>query len=165
MFGKKQILEGKVHMNENSKLAHEMKLVKSVQEKSTCSLVPYSPEFQEAYKQMYNSCYHEMREALHIEPYDFIQDDSFFDSKMDSVYCLIKDGILIGSVALKEKEIDDLLVSPDYQGRGIGRDILLWAIEHISEDPVILHVADWNKRAIRLYESLGFEIINKFGIV
>ena len=165
MFGKKQILEGKVHMNENSKLAHEMRLVNPVEAKSTCSLVPYSSEYQEAYKKMYNSCYHEMREALHIEPYDFIQEDSFFDSKMDSVYCLIKDGILIGSVALKGKEIDDLLVAPDYQGLGIGRDILLWAIENISEEPVILHVADWNKRAIRLYESLGFEIINTFGIV
>jgi GNAT superfamily N-acetyltransferase len=151
-------------MHENSKLAHEMRLVNPVEAKSTCSLVPYSSEYQEAYKKMYNSCYHEMREALHIEPYDFIQDDSFFDSKMDSVYCLIKDGILIGSVALKGKEIDDLLVAIDYQGRGIGRDILLWAIEHISAEPVILHVADWNKRAIRLYESLGFEIIKTFEI-
>ena len=151
-------------MHENSKLAHEMRLVNPVEAKSTCSLVPYSSEYQEAYKKMYNSCYHEMREALNIEPYDFIQDDSFFDSKMDFVYCLLKEGILVGSVALKRNEIDDLLVAPDYQGRGIGRDILLWAIEHISAEPVILHVADWNKRAIRLYESLGFEIIKTFEI-
>lgn len=165
MFGKKQILEGKVHMNENSKLAHEMQLVKPVQAKSTYSLVPYSPNYQEEYKKMYNLCYHEMREALHIVPYDFIQDDSFFESGMDSVYIYVEDGILIGSVALKGNEIDDLIVSPGYQGQGIGREILLWAVEHISEEPVILHVADWNKRAIRLYESLGFEIINTFGIV
>ena len=151
-------------MNEISKLAHEMRLVNQVKAKSTFSLVPYTSEYQKEYKHMYNACYHEMREALHIKPYDFIQDDSFFDNGMDSVYLLIKDGILMGSVALKENEIDDLIVAPEYHGRGLGREIFLWALEHISLEPIILHVADWNQRAIRLYKSCGFEITNTFEI-
>lgn len=28
---------------------------------------------------MYNECYHEMREALNIQPYDFMKDDSSFE--------------------------------------------------------------------------------------
>ncbi len=72
--------------------------------------------------------------------------------------------ILIGSAALKGNEIDDLIVAPEYQGRGIGIEIFLWASEHISNDPVIIHVADWNKRAIQLYKSCGFEITNTFEI-
>ena len=106
-----------------------------------------------------------MREALHIKPYDYIQDDSFFGDGMDSVYLLIEDGILVGSVALKGNEIDDLLVAPEYQGRGIGREILLWALEHISKEPIILYVADWNKRAIQLYKNCGFEITKTFEII
>lgn len=114
---------------------------------------------------MKDACYHEMREALSIKPYDFIQDDSFFESGMDSVYLLIKKGILIGSVALKGNEIDDLIVAPEYQGHGIGRAILLWALEHISNELIILHVADWNKRAIQLYKNCGFEITDTFELV
>ena len=152
-------------MIEPSKLAHEMRLIKPVQSKSVISLVPYTPEYQKAYKQMYNACYHEMREALHIKPYDYIQDDSFFGDGMDSVYLLIEDGILVGSVALKGNEIDDLLVAPKYQGRGIGKEILFWALEHISKEPIILHVADWNKRAIQLYKNCGFEITKTFEII
>ena len=122
-------------MIEPSKLAHEMRLIKPVQSKSAISLVPYTPEYQKAYKQMYNACYHEMREALHIKPYDYIQDDSFFGDGMDSVYLLIEEGILF------------------------------WTLEHITKEPIILHVADWNKRAIQLYNNCGFEITNTFEII
>ena len=156
--------EWTIQMHENLKLAHEMRLVKPVQTQSTISLLPYTAEYQNAYEQMYNACYHEMREALHIKPYDFIQDDSFFESGMNSVFLYIKDGILMGSVALRGNEIDDLIVAPEYQGRGMGKEILLWALEHISKEPIILHVADWNKRAIRLYENYGFEIVQTFEI-
>ena len=151
-------------MHEYFKLAYEMRLINPIQEKSSLALVPYTAEYQTAYKLIYNVCYREMREALRIKPYDFIQDDSFFENGMDSVFLLIKEGILIGSVALKGNEIDDLIVAPEYQGRGIGREIFLWALEHISNGPVILHVASWNKRAIQLYENCGFEITNTFDI-
>ena len=159
------IMKGvKTKMCEKLKFAHEMRLLKPVHERSTVSLVPYTSKYQKAYKQMYNACYHKMREILDIHPYDYIQDDSFFDSGMDSVYLFIKDGLLVGSVALKENEIDDLIVAPKFQGCGIGREILLWALEHISSEPVVLHVAEWNKRVIRLYRNCGFEITNTFDI-
>ncbi|MBR6987886.1 MAG: GNAT family N-acetyltransferase, partial [Clostridiales bacterium] len=129
-----------------------------VTEKSDVVLVPYSKEYQEQYKKLYNGCYHGMREALGIKPFDFIQDDSFFAQGMENVYLLIEDGELIGSVALKGDEIDDLLVKKEYQGRGCGRQILLWALENINSSNIILHVAEWNARAVRLYKSVGFEI-------
>lgn len=75
------------------------------------SLVKYSSEYKDKYRRLYNDCYHEMREALGIQPFDFIQDDSFFESGMETVYLLIKNGELIGSVNLKGTEIDDLLVN------------------------------------------------------
>ena len=132
-----------------------------VSERSTVELIPYTSEFQERYKVMYNECYHEMREALDIQPYDYIQDDSFFDSGMDKVYLLVNDREIIGSVALKSDEIDDLIVNPKYQGQGYGKQILLWALEHMDSKRIILHVADWNKRAINMYKKNGFEITGK----
>lgn len=33
-------------------------------------------------------------------------------------------------------------------------------IRQTSNEPVLLHVAKWNEKAIRLYEKVGFEITN-----
>ena len=144
--------------------AYEMTFTGPVTEKSGIVLVPYSKEYQEQYRKLYNGCYHGMREALGIKPFDFIQDDSFFAQGMENVYLLIEDGELIGSVALKGNEIDDLLVDIGYQGQGIGKQILLWALGNISAERVILHVAKWNQRAVNLYVKCGFEITKIFEI-
>ena len=141
------------------KLAYEMKYTHPTDEGSSIEMLPYSSGFQEEYRKMYNECYHEMREALDIQPYDFIQDDSFFESGMDGVFLLVENGDLIGSVTLKD-EIDDLIVKKEYQGQGYGRKILLWALKHMQKKQVILHVAGWNRKAIHLYRKTGFEITN-----
>lgn len=147
------------------RLAHKMEYVRPVTEKTGISLVPYDPKYQDQYKRIYNACYHEMREALDIKPYDFIQDDSFFREGMENVYLLIKSGELIGSVALKGSEIDDLIVAPEHQNKGFGKQILLWALENIRSEKISLHVAQWNQKAISLYEKNGFEITETFKIV
>ncbi len=129
-----------------------------VKERSSVEMVLFSPKYQEKYKEIYNDCFREMREALNIKPYEFIQDDSFFETGMESVYLLINGDEIIGSVALKDEEIDDLIVNRKYQGQGYGRQILLWALEHIQSEKVILHVAEWNRKAVHLYKQNGFEI-------
>ena len=140
------------------KLAYEMTYLHPVTETPCIKLVPYISRYQEQYKDIYNACYHEMREALEIKPYDFIQDDTFFDTGMKNVYLLIEQGEIIGSVALKGEEIDDLIVNPKCQGQGFGKQLLLWAIQNIQTEKVMLHVAAWNERAVNLYKKCGFEI-------
>ena len=142
-------------------LAYTMEYKNPVDESPSVRLIPFLPEYQERYKELYNDCYHEMRETLNIKPYDYIQNDSFFDSGLKDVYILINGNDIIGSVALKCEEIDDLIVNSKYQGRGYGRQILLWALENINSKRIILRVAAWNKRAISLYEKNGFEIVGK----
>ena len=142
------------------RLAYEMKYLHPVSEKTSIQMVRYSAEYQNAYKQLYNDCYHKMREELDIQPYDFIQDDSFFESGMENVYLLINNNRMIGSVKIHNAEIDDLIVNCDCQGLGYGRQILLWALEHIKTEPIVLHVAAWNKKAISLYKKTGFETVS-----
>ena len=146
------------------KRAFEMEYKHPVDDKSDIEMIPYSSKYQDEYKKIYNECYHEMREALEIEPYDFIQDDSFFDEGMDVVYLLTEGDEIVGSVALKGDEIDDLIVNIKYQGRGYGKKILLWALENIRTERVILHVAEWNERAVSLYKKNGFEIVKTINI-
>ena len=140
--------------------AYIMEYMHPVDEKPTIEMIPYSPEYREEYKRIYNECFREMRKALGIKPYDFIQDDSFFDSGMENIYLLTDNGALVGSVTIKGGEIDDLIVAREYQRQGYGRQILLWALGHISSERVILHVAEWNKKAVSLYEKTGFEIVD-----
>jgi len=147
------------------RLAHKMEYLRPVTERSCVTMVSYDPKYQDRYKRMYNACYHEMREALDIEPYDYIQDDSFFGEGMDNVYLLTENDELVGSVALKGSEIDDLIVAPEFQNKGYGKQMLLWALENIKSDKIILHVAQWNRKAISLYEKNGFEITETFEIV
>ena len=141
-------------------IAYEMEYLHPTDEKTSIKMIPYSPRYQEEYKRIYNQCYHEMRKALDIKPFDFIQDDSFFESGMDKVFLLLSDGTIIGSVALKDNEIDDLIVNVNYQNQGYGKQILLWALENIKSEKIILHVAKWNKKAVRLYKKTGFELVN-----
>ena len=142
------------------RLAYRMEYIHPVSEKASIKMVKYSTEYQNEYKRIYNECYHKMREELNILPYDFIQDDSFFKSGMDNVYLLINSDNIIGSVKIYNNEIDDLIVNSDYQGLGYGRQILLWALENIKTERIVLHVAAWNKKAISLYEKTGFEIVS-----
>ena len=140
------------------KVAFEMEYLNPIKEKASIHLVRYSDNFREEYKEMFNECYHKMREALDIKSYDFIQDDSFFEEGMDNVYLLLGNGEIIGSVALKGEEIDDLLVKKKYRGQGYGKELLLWAIENIDSKRPILYVAGWNEKAVELYKKTGFEI-------
>lgn len=140
------------------RLAYKMEYLHPTDERTDIALVKYSSEYKEEYKRIYNECYHEMRAALDIKPYDFIQDDTFFDEGMGDVYLLLSDHEIIGSVALKNDEIDDLIVSRKYQGLGYGKKLLLWALDNIQAEKVVLHVADWNIRAINLYKKSGFRI-------
>ena len=142
----------------------EMTYVHPTKERSSVELLPYSSRYHTEYRRIYNECFHEMREALGIEPYDFIQDDSFFATGMDQVYLLTNEDNLLGGVRLKGNEIDDLIVNPDYQGMGYGKQILLWVLEHIRADRIVLHVAEWNKKAISLYQKTGFEITDTFAV-
>ena len=143
---------------------YEMQYLHHVNEKSSIQMIPYSSKYQEEYKRIYNQCYHEMRKELGIKPFDFIQDDSFFASGMEKVFLLLSGEEIIGSVKIKDNEIDDLIVNAKYQSQGYGKQILLWALENIKNEKIILHVAEWNKKAIELYRKNGFEIVNTISI-
>lgn len=88
-----------------------------------------------------------MRKVLDIQPYHFLNAYDQIAEKAKDIYLLI----------------DDLTVNPKYQHKGYGKQLLLWAMQHIRErsnEPITLHVAEWNHNAIMLYKNVGFEITN-----
>ncbi|MBR2733479.1 MAG: ribosomal protein S18-alanine N-acetyltransferase [Selenomonadaceae bacterium] len=61
-------------------------------------------------------------------------------------------------------EIDSIAVDPNYQGQGIGKQLfirLLKAVIKRGATFVVLEVRPSNTAAFKLYESMGFEIIDR----
>ena len=82
--------------------------------------------------------------------------------KKEKIYVLEADGKLIGSVAVYDNEIDDLIVEKSYRRRGYGEALLQFAVSRLQSNkisPIILHVADWNQGAVKMYLKNGFTIV------
>ena len=144
-------------------IAYEMKYVNDSVEKSGIICIPFREEFFQEYMGIYNECFFEMRKALDIQPYNFLNEYNQIVEKVKDIYLLINQGEIIGSIACYGNEIDDLIVNKKFQHKGYGKQLLLWGIQHIREknsEPITLHVAEWNNDALMLYKKVGFEIAN-----
>ena len=143
---------------------YEMKYTRDDIEKSNILCIPFEKKYFRDYMKIYNDCFYEMRRFLDIEPYNFLNKYEQINEKSKDIFLLICKEKIIGSVACYGNEIDDLIVNEKYQNQGYGRQLLLWGMNYIrqrSKEPISLHVAEWNKKALMLYDKVGFEITNK----
>lgn len=144
-------------------IAYEMKYVKDDIEKDIIPCIPFEQKYFQQYMKIYNACFYEMRKSLDIEPYNFLSDYKQISEKSKDIFLLVSREEIIGSVACYGSEIDDLIVNKKFQNKGYGKQLLLWGMNHIRQmtnEPILLHVAKWNEKALRLYEKVGFEIVN-----
>jgi ribosomal protein S18 acetylase RimI-like enzyme len=142
-------------------IAYEMQFEGEDIQITDIKLIPFQKKYYLEYEYIYNECFYEMRKALDVQPYHFYSDFEQMGEKMNDIFLLLQDDIIVGSVACYGNEIDDLIVNKRYQNNGTGRKLLLWAISHIrtySQHPIIIHVAKWNEKAISIYQQTGFAI-------
>ena len=126
------------------------------------SCIPFDKEYLEQYRVDYNAAFRPMREALDIRPYDWYQDGKGILEKASDIFILTEGKEFIGSVACYGNEIDDLFVSDHFRRKGYGRQLLIWAMDHMASsgyDEMIIHVAEWNQAAVELYLNEGFKIV------
>jgi ribosomal protein S18 acetylase RimI-like enzyme len=80
---------------------------------------------------------------------------------------IVVDGRDAGVVVVEERPAEIYLglieLLPEAQGRGIGTDIInrLKAQAHQTNRPLTLHVLKTNQPARRLYERLGFQVVEE----
>ncbi len=55
-------------------IAYEMKYVNDSVEKSDIVCIPFEVAIFQEYMRIYNECFYEMRKALDIQPYNFLND-------------------------------------------------------------------------------------------
>ena len=97
----------------------------------------------EEYRAMYNGCFLAMRTALGIRPAECCKTREELAQSRSEIWVLERSGVLAGSVAVYGNEIDDLVVKGDFQGRGLGRALLQWALALLEAAalPVLLFPA------------------------
>jgi ribosomal protein S18 acetylase RimI-like enzyme len=148
---------------------HEMHYNGSEQPKSDMNFVSYEDKYFEQYIEGLRNSFYEMRRVHDFQPHlccEFSQKkrDELLSSK-DNIFLLLVNGDFVASASVKVDDKDSLgpiFVVPSYQGKRYGRIITQFAInEAINRNinNINLEVVEWNKRAVNLYISLGFDII------
>jgi ribosomal protein S18 acetylase RimI-like enzyme len=94
---------------------------------------------------------------------------AFFDARFDPTRRQIVEsqGVDIGELVVEDRPHEIYLARvallPEWQGRGIGRSIVLSLLAQAAATgkTVVLEVLHSNPRAARLYEELGFEVTGR----
>lgn len=142
-------------------IAYEMSFVGTCNYKNDINCIPFQEKDWNEYRKIYNECFYKMRKDLEIEPINFYSDYSQMKDKATNTFLYVQNKEIIGAISCYENEIDDLIVKGLFQGQGIGQKLLLWGMNHIREkgyQEIILHVAEWNRNAVKLYLKNGFSI-------
>lgn len=102
---------------------------------------------------------------------DFPLTESQIDDLKD-IYSIFCKNEFIGVIQKIRKEIDNIhigrfLINPELTGRGLGKRALIEFINLIFQDEdvnsITLNVFDYNAGAKKLYEKVGFEVVNVTG--
>jgi putative acetyltransferase len=68
-------------------------------------------------------------------------------------------GDLLGFVGVSKENVDMLFIAPPHRGKGIGKQLLLYAVEHLGAKT--LDVNEQNSQAVGFYEHLGFRVVRR----
>ena len=142
-------------------VAHMMEYSGGIIQSPLC-LRNYSDHDFDEYKKIYNECFFDMRTALQLFPVECCDSKENLEKKRNKIFILEIDGSLVGSVAIYGNEIDDLIVAKEFRRMGYGEALLRYAVSYLQNldtSPIVLHVADWNQGAIKMYLKNGFSIV------
>lgn len=144
--------------------AYEMSFDKTVKYQNDLICIPFEEKYWNEYMKIYNECFHKMRKDLEVEPINFYSDYAQIKDKVNDIFLYLQNGAVVGAVSCYGNELDDLIVEESFQRQGLGQKLLLWGMNHIKEqgyEEIILHVAEWNQNALKLYLKNGFSIKKK----
>lgn len=114
------------------------------------------------YKNLIDSCFYEMRKALNIRPFEKHSVSLNELTKLkENTFLLLNGDEIICAVTCSEQNIENVAVDLKYQRQGYGRKLMEFALRYMQkrgDSSIKLTVMKWNKHAIALYESLGFEV-------
>lgn len=75
------------------------------------------------------------------------------------VFCLMKEHELQGFIGLTENKVEMLFITPSLFGKGLGKQLMDFAITTLHADEV--DVNEQNANAVQFYKKLGFEVYER----
>lgn len=128
-------------------------------------LINYRSEYFVQYIDAIRNSFYELRRANDFQPYYCCEPDEEkkkeLERKKNDIYLLMDGSEIAASVIIDADSIDDVFVTPGYQGKGIGKKLMQFAVNRAIDRgnmSVTLSAIEWNTRALHLYESVGFHI-------
>jgi putative acetyltransferase len=82
-----------------------------------------------------------------------------FDFNLLQVYCLESEGLILGFVGVADRKIEMLFLDPEYFGQGLGKKLLLFAVNELNADK--LDVNEQNGQAVAFYQRFGFKTFER----
>ena len=106
-------------------------------------------------------------ESAVLSTHDFLKQDDFLYYKGHLpayfqhvvLYGFEQDGCLAGFIGVVENNIEMLFVHNDYRNRGIGKKLVMYAIEKMQVYKV--DVNEQNIQAVGFYQHMGFSVITR----
>ena len=132
---------------------------------------PYGDCYYGTFLKLINEGFYQIRKDHDFKPYQIYADDAItnpqtrqevLEMEYDEHLLFFDGAELVGLAQLINSEIDTVTVLRALQGRGYGRCIMEYCVNLLlsrGHNPVVLHVLDSNPVAKRLYEKIGFNLV------
>ena len=106
-------------------------------------------------------------ESAVLSTHDFLKQDDFLYYKEHlsayfqyvTLYGYEQDGRLVGFIGVAENNIEMLFVHNDYRYKGVGKRLVMYAIEKLQVYKV--DVNEQNIQAVGFYQHMGFSVITR----
>ena len=96
--------------------------------------------------------------SYHDFAYEILENEFSFHFVLEDHHMII--GYISLWMMYEQSQILSIGIDQNYQGKGLGKELLLWALTYLSDHQVCnvtLEVRVSNRKAISLYQSVGFE--------
>lgn len=117
-----------------------------------------------------NASISDLKEIETIENENFSKEDFNlsrgslrYHLKNNRVFIIKDKNKILGYILWLERKsffrLYSIAVLKQYHSKGFGKQLLLYSIERLRDKPLQLEVKIDNAKAVRLYESVGFEVV------
>lgn len=132
--------------------------------KNNLVMVKYDDTYFSEFVQINRECYYPIQKSNDIKPYVATEEliDTYKLNDKENVFLWLQNEELIASISLGDGTIENVVVSPAYQGKGYGRKVMQFGInELIKRGYHVIRICymENNQSAERLYNSLGFQFV------
>ena len=122
----------------------------------------YEDTYFEQYIKVVQESYYELHKTNDLKPYIATKDIvlKYKLNNKENVFIALENDQIVASVTIGKGTIDNLMVSPDFQGKGYGKQALQFGVNKLlNQGYDVVHICymEGNTSAEKLYSSLGFK--------